>query len=365
MLKNKITTSKQKKCEGFSTYKNAGVDITASENLIHKIYPLMANTARLGSINSLGDFAGIFDITKLKYSNPILTSSCDGVGTKLQLANIANFYDNIGIDLVAMCVNDLLTKGSEPLFFLDYFSTANFNEQRDIAIMKSIAKGCKIANCGFLGGETAQMPNLYQNQDYDLAGFAVGIVEKSELLPKNTLKKGDLVIGLASNGLHANGFSLIHKIIKDNKIDILKTSPFAKNFTYTEFFLQPTRIYNNSILNLLKKFKTIKAIAHITGGGVIQNLPRILPNNLCAELNLSNWPHNGVYEWLAKQLNLDSENMLKIFNCGIGLILIVDCEQSNEIYNYLQQQNETAFIIGTLIENQNKINLTGNIKGIK
>lgn len=346
-------------------YKKSGVDIKASENFLSHIKPLAQSTMCEGAIGELGGFAGLFDISKLKYKHPILTSSCDGVGTKLKLASIAGYYNNIGVDLVAMCVNDLLTTGSKPLFFLDYFATSIFNEKRDKSLLESIVKGCQLANCSLLGGETAQMPNLYKKNDYDLAGFALGIVEKNKLLPKATIVEGDHIIGLASNGLHANGFSLIHKLLTDEKIDIFSAPTFAHNKNYAELFLAPTKIYVKPILAALHQFNSIKAIAHITGGGFIHNLPRIVPNDLCAKLNLSCFPHDHLFEWLAQKLKFDSQNMLQIFNCGIGIILIAEKKYSQIICNYLIEQGETPIVIGGLIKKQqSSIELVENLKGI-
>lgn len=343
-------------------YKQAGVDIAASEKLAKKIQLLSKATTKFNNLNKADDFAGLFDITSLNYKHPILASSCDGVGTKLRLAIKANFYNNIGIDLVAMCVNDLLTKGAEPLFLLDYFAMSNFNEKRDNAIMQSIIDGCKQANCSLLGGETAQMPQLYNEHDFDLAGFALGIVEKENILPKSNLKKGDYIIGLKSNGLHANGFSLIHHLIEKKQLDIFSKASFDANLSYAEIFLKATKIYTKQVLQALKRFKGIKAIAHITGGGFIQNLPRILPINLCALLNLEKFPYDPLFEWLAQKLKFDSSEMLQIFNCGIGLVLILEAEQALTICEYF---NENSFIIGELIEEKDKIKIYSTLNGIE
>lgn len=360
-----MANPKNTTCASLLEYKKSGVDIKAAENFLNNIKPLAKSTIRKGTIGKLGGFAGLFDISKLKYKHPILTSTCDGVGSKLKLATKASYYTNIGIDLVAMCVNDILTTGSEPLFFLDYFATSVFNEKRDNAILQSITQGCQIANCSLLGGETAQIPNLYKENDYDLAGFTLGIVEKNKLLPKANLAEGDHIIGLASSGLHANGFSLIHKLLVDENIDIFSSPVFATNVTFAELFLAPTKIYVKSIFSALKQFNTIKAIAHITGGGFMQNIPRIMPDNLCAKLNLGNFPHNPLFEWLAQKLKFDSQNMLQIFNCGIGITLITAQESSQTICNYLKEQGETPIIIGSLIKKQqSSIELIGNLKGM-
>lgn len=336
-------------------YKACGVDICGSKSFHNKIKTLAHNTHQEGLLTEIGGFASAFDITNLAYKHPIITSCCDGVGSKLQLANYVNYYNNIGIDLVAMCVNDLLTTGSKPLSFLNYLALGELNEERDIAILESIIVGCQIANCTLAGGETAQMPIIYKANNYDLAGFALGIVERSDLLPKkHNIKAGDVLIGLASNGVHANGFSLIHKLLLE------------ESMKFAELLLSPTKIYVKPVLKTLEKFDSIKAISHITGGGFIDNLPRILPQNLAIELDVSKFPHNSIFTWLAQKLNFDTTAMLQIFNCGIGLALIVDVNYTQSICKYLNEQNEAPIIIGKVIEKtNNKITLKGKLKGIK
>ncbi|WJW79893.1 phosphoribosylformylglycinamidine cyclo-ligase [Bartonella sp. TP] len=327
--------------EALKLYAKAGVNEAAGGNFTSFIKNLTSCTNGAAAQANIGDFAGLFDLQKTNFNNPILVACSDGVGSKIKLATATNKHSAIGIDLVAMCVNDLLVKGATPLFFLDYFGVNKLAPDRDKQILSSIAKGCKIAGCSLLGGETAQLKDFYKKDSYELAGFALGAVEKEQLMPKNNLQAGDIILGLASSGLHANGFSLLQPLIKlEHKNDL----------NLAETLLTPTRIYVKSVLAALKKFPEIKAIAHITGGGIIGNLPRILTHELSAQIDLANFPKLPIFNWIAQKLSLSDEAMLSIFNCGIGLAIIVKAELAEKIKDFFKDQNETVHIIGKLVE---------------
>lgn len=325
------------------TYKESGVDINAGNQLIEKIKPFAKATSRIGANSNLGGFGALFDLQKCNYKDPILVSATDGVGTKLKLAFELNIHDTIGIDLVAMSVNDLVVQGAEPLFFLDYFSTSKLDINIASQVIKGIADGCKQANCALVGGETAEMPGIYEAGEYDLAGFAVGAVERNEILPKTT-KKGDILIGLKSSGLHSNGFSLARYIIKQKGLNL---SDKVSDKTLGELLLEPTKIYVKSCLKVTKTGK-VKALAHITGGGLIENLPRVLSPNLTAKIDYSSWQMNEVFTILQKAGNVQDEEMHRTFNCGIGMVLVVDKSDANDVLENLKQSNEQAVIIGEL-----------------
>lgn len=325
------------------TYKESGVDINAGNQLIEKIKPLAKATARIGANSDLGGFGALFDLKKCNYKDPVLVSATDGVGTKLKLAFELNIHDTIGIDLVAMSVNDLVVQGAEPLFFLDYFSTSKLDIEIASQVIKGISDGCKQANCALIGGETAEMPGIYEAGEYDLAGFAVGAVERDEILPKTT-KKGDVLIGLKSSGLHSNGFSLARYIIKQKGLNL---SDKVSNKTLGELLLEPTKIYVKSCLKATKTGK-VKALAHITGGGLIENLPRILSPNLTAKIDYSSWKMNEVFAILQEAGKVQDEEMHRTFNCGIGMVLVVEKSDANEVLKNLEQSNEKPVIIGEL-----------------
>ena len=293
------------------TYSDAGVNIDEGNAFVEEIKPLVKSTTRAGVMGSIGGFGGLFDMAAVGMRDPILVSATDGVGTKLKIAIELEKYDTIGIDLVAMCVNDLIVQGATPLFFLDYFATAKLEKSVAVDVVKGIAEGCSQAGCALVGGETAEMPDMYALGDFDVAGFAVGAVERERVLPKtDAIKEGDKIIGLASSGLHSNGFSLVRKLIGD----------------FDESLLEPTKIYVKEILPLLAANK-IKAMAHITGGGITENLPRVLPENFSAEINLNAWEMPEIFARLQKLGNIEREEMLKTFNCGIGMCLIVDANE--------------------------------------
>lgn len=335
------------------TYSSSGVDIEKANNLIENIKPIVKKTQRPGADTKIGGFGGIFDLSYCNYKDPLLVSSTDGVGTKLLLAIDHNFYDNIGIDLVAMCVNDLIVQGAEPLYFLDYFATGVLSNEVAERIIKSIAEGCIQSNCALIGGETAEMPGLYEKKHFDLAGFSVGIVERDLLLPRKSIKEGDIIIGLPSNGLHSNGYSLVRNIIKQKNIKTSLPMPNDSKKTISEVLLEPTRIYVKLILDILSNIGGIKAISHITGGGITENLPRIFPNSsITAEINLSSWDRPEIFSWLKSLGNIDEDEILKTLNCGIGLIIIVDPNDVKNISNYLNKINESHFMIGQITNNK-------------
>jgi phosphoribosylformylglycinamidine cyclo-ligase len=305
-----------------TTYAAAGVNIDEGNRLVDLIKPMARATRRPGADADLGGFGGLFDLKPLKYKDPVLVSSTDGVGTKLKLAVNMNNHDTIGIDLVAMCVNDLIVQGAEPLFFLDYFATGKLTAQNAAAVIQGIAEGCKQAGCALIGGETAEMPGVYGPGDYDLAGFAVGAVERKAILPKKEVKAGDVLLGLPSSGVHSNGYSLVRYIISRSGLTLNDPAPFDKKRALGDVFLTPTIIYVKACKPALKS-GIIKAMAHITGGGITENLPRVLPKNVSAEIDLAAWKPAALFKWLATSGNIEAPEMLKTFNCGIGMVVVV------------------------------------------
>ena len=335
------------------TYSSSGVNIDKANDLIDEIKPIVRKTQRPGADTKIGGFGGIFDLSFCNYKDPLLVSSTDGVGTKLLLAIDHNFYDNIGIDLVAMCVNDLIVQGAEPLYFLDYFATGVLSNQVATKIIKSISEGCIQSNCALIGGETAEMPGLYEKKHFDLAGFSVGIVERDSLLPSNKITEGDIIIGFPSNGLHSNGYSLVRNIINQKNIKTSLPMPNNSKKTISEVLLDPTKIYVKLILDLLNNTSGVKAISHITGGGITENLPRVFPNtSVTAQINLSSWDRPEIFTWLKNLGNIDEDEILKTLNCGIGLTLVVDPNELENTSNYLNKINEDYFIIGEIINNK-------------
>ncbi|MFZ9469575.1 MAG: phosphoribosylformylglycinamidine cyclo-ligase [Rickettsiales bacterium] len=325
-------------------YKNSGVDIDAGNELVNKIKPFAKSTIRTGCNADLGGFGALFDLAKCNFKDPVLVSSTDGVGTKLRIAIDTNIHDTIGIDLVAMSVNDLVVQGAEPLFFLDYFACSKLDVEIASKVIKSIAEGCKIAGCSLIGGETAEMPSMYHQGDYDLAGFAVGAVERQEILPKTT-QKGDVLIGLSSSGLHSNGYSLARNILKTNNLNFF--DKFSENKSLGQELLTPTKIYVKSCLTAIKTNK-IKALAHITGGGLTENLPRVLSDNLQAKIEYKSWNRPEIFNFLQKLGKIDDAEMHRTFNCGIGMVAVVNKNDANAIVETFNNNNETAQIIGEL-----------------
>jgi phosphoribosylformylglycinamidine cyclo-ligase len=327
------------------SYKKSGVDIDAGNELVNRIKPFAKATSRLGANSDLGGFGALFDLKKCNFKDPVLVSSTDGVGTKLKVAIETNNHQTIGIDLVAMSVNDLVVQGAEPLFFLDYFACSKLEVEVASMVIKGIAEGCKLANCALIGGETAEMPNMYQENDYDLAGFAVGAVERDKILPIKTAK-GDVLIGLASSGLHSNGYSLARYILRENNLNF--SDKFSSQKTIGEELLAPTKIYVKSCLEAIKTNK-IKALAHITGGGLIENLPRVLSPNIAVNIDYNSWHRPEIFDYLQKLGKVDDHEMHRTFNCGIGMVLVVDKNHVDQIMQILKLQGETVNIIGELI----------------
>ncbi|CAM1648430.1 phosphoribosylformylglycinamidine cyclo-ligase [Bartonella apis] len=336
------------------TYADAGVNIDAGNLMVEKIKPIVKTTQRAGSDTELGGFGGLFDLKAAGFKDPVLVAANDGVGTKLKIAIDAGIHDTVGIDLVAMCVNDLIVQGAEPLFFLDYFATGKLQPDEGAAIVSGIAEGCRQAGAALIGGETAEMPGMYKNGDYDLAGFAVGAAERGTLLPSNDIHEGDVILGLASTGLHSNGFSLVRRIVEKSGLDLKSPAPFDKKVSLGEALLTPTRIYVRSLLAVLKKYRGIKALAHITGGGFPENIPRVLPKTLAAELNLSSIHVPPVFSWLAEQGNIAEHEMLRTYNCGIGMVVVVEAKNATDISTALEQQGEKVTKLGAIASRTDK-----------
>lgn len=326
------------------SYRDAGVDIDAGNELIKRIGPLVKKTFRPGVMTGLGGFGGLFELPVEKYREPVLVSGTDGVGTKLKVAMMLDKHDTIGIDLVAMCVNDIIVAGAEPLFFLDYFATGKLNVDAASDIIGGIAEGCMQAGAALIGGETAEMPGMYEGDDYDLAGFAVGIAEKSRLLSPEKVRPGDVLLGLASSGPHSNGYSLIRRILDVSKADL---SMDLDGRSLGEALLAPTRIYVKQLLELMQQVD-VHGLAHITGGGLPENLPRVLPVDVDAILDLDSWQYPAVFRWLQEQGNVEESEMLRTFNCGIGMVVCVPQEQADEAVRLLEAAGETVYRIGRI-----------------
>lgn len=329
------------------TYKDAGVDIDSANLFIDKIKPLIKSTFRKEVKGSIGDFAGLFNLDTARYRSPLLVSSTDGVGTKLKVAQMMNKHDTIGIDLVAMSVNDIVVKGAEPLFFLDYLAAGRLKMETNIAIVEGIARGCTEAGCALIGGETAEMPGMYRDGEYDLAGFCVGIVEEDRLIDGSVISVGDRIIGLASSGLHSNGFSLVRKILFDKAKFKLSDTVGNLDHSIGLELLRPTKIYVKSLLNLTKTF-TIKGAVHITGGGFLDNIPRALPNPCRAVITRGTWTIPPVFNILQKMGNVDDDEMYRVFNMGIGMMIIVSDKDASDILDRLSGLGEQAYLIGTV-----------------
>ena len=332
------------------TYRDAGVDIDAGNALVNAIKPLVRATRRAGADTDLGGFGGLFDLKAAGFKDPILVAANDGVGTKLKIAIDTGQHSTIGIDLVAMCVNDLVVQGAEPLFFLDYFACSRLETEEASQVIGGIAEGCRIAGCALIGGETAEMPGMYAEGDYDLAGFCVGAAERGELLPRQDLKAGDAVIGLASSGVHSNGYSLVRRLAEREGIRWQDPAPFAREKTFGAALLEPTRIYVKPLLSEIRRTGAIKAMAHITGGGLIENIPRVLPERLGVKLDLSRWQAAPVFQWLLEASALDTHEFCRTFNAGIGMVAIVAADRADDIIAGLGEAGETATIIGHVVD---------------
>ncbi|MFC2352292.1 phosphoribosylformylglycinamidine cyclo-ligase [Eikenella halliae] len=328
------------------SYRDAGVDIDAGDQLVENIKPFAKRTLRPEVLGGLGGFGALVEISK-KYQNPVLVSGTDGVGTKLKLAFEWDIHHTVGIDLVAMSVNDILVQGAEPLFFLDYFACGKLDVARATDVIKGIAEGCEQSGCALIGGETAEMPGMYPEGEYDLAGFAVGVVEKSKVINGRSIRPGDVVLGLASNGAHSNGYSLIRKIIERSNPDL--DAEFDGGKTLRQAVIAPTRLYVKPILAALEKFE-IKGMAHITGGGLTENIPRVLPENCVAQIDAQSWPLPKLFQWLQRAGNVEQQEMYRTFNCGIGMAVIVPAEQADAAQAFLAEQGETVYRLGTIRE---------------
>lgn len=335
------------------TYRDAGVDIDAGNALVEAIKPLAKATARSGTAAGLGGFGAFFDLKAAGYHDPILVATTDGVGTKLKVAIDAGHHDTVGIDLVAMCVNDLVVQGAEPLLFLDYFATGKLDVTAGTAIVKGIAEGCKDAGCALIGGETAEMPGMYADGDYDLAGFAVGAVERDAILPRGGVAEGDVILGLASSGPHSNGYSLIRKIVEVSGLAWDAPAPFAPGKSLGEALLTPTRIYVRPLLAALKATGTaVKALAHITGGGFPDNIPRVLPDGIAASIDLSALAPPPVFGWLARTGGVEAHEMLRTFNCGVGMIVVTSAADVDAVSAALADAGLPAIRLGTVVKQE-------------
>jgi phosphoribosylformylglycinamidine cyclo-ligase len=330
------------------TYAEAGVDIDAGNRMVELIKPLVRTTARPGADAEIGGFGGLFDLKRAGFSDPVLVAATDGVGTKVKIAIASGRHDTIGIDLVAMSVNDLVVQGAEPLFFLDYFACGKLAPETGAAVVAGIAQGCRLAGCALIGGETAEMPGLYQAGDYDLAGFAVGAAERGTLLPRSGLAAGDAIVGLASSGVHANGFSLVRHVVANSGLDWQAPAPFAPSLTLADALLTPTRIYVKSCLAAMRDTAAVKALAHITGGGFPDNIPRVLPKGLGVELDLARVPVLPVFRWLAAAGGVAEAEMLRTFNCGIGMVAVVNASDTQAVIDAFTRAGETALLLGTI-----------------
>jgi phosphoribosylformylglycinamidine cyclo-ligase len=328
------------------SYLDSGVDIDAGNELVERIKPAIKSTRREGSVGSIGGFGGLFELPLHRYRSPLLVSGTDGVGTKLRLAIDLDIVDGIGIDLVAMCANDIAVLGAEALFFLDYYATGHLDLAQAEKVIKGIADGCQQAGCALIGGETAEMPGIYQSGDFDLAGFCVGIVEKERVIDGSRVKAGNQLIALASSGVHSNGFSLVRKIIE---VSGSKLSLDCGGEPLAEALIRPTRIYVKNLLALNADFQ-VNAIAHITGGGLVDNVPRVLPEQLSARIDLNSWQPAPVFEWLQQTGNVAQREMLRTFNCGVGMILAVDAGLADQVIARLRTLGETAWVIGDVVE---------------
>ncbi len=336
------------------SYKNAGVDIDAGNKLVDLIKPAIRSTHRPEVMSSIGGFGGLFALQQDQYKEPILVSGTDGVGTKLRLAQQLKQHSTIGIDLVAMCVNDVIVQGAEPLFFLDYFATGKLSVDEAKVVVEGIAEGCRQSGAALIGGETAEMPDMYDDGEYDLAGFCVGVVERSKLIDGSKINDGDVIIGLPSSGVHSNGFSLVNKIIEttntslDEKID---------DKSLGELLIQPTIIYTNIVLSLVAKFD-IHGLCHITGGGLTENVPRVIPDGFLADIDSNSWKRSTVFDWLQKMGQVDNEEMLRVFNCGMGMLVILPKNQAGEALKLSQDNGHQAVVIGEIKKSSSNLKIT-------
>jgi len=328
-----------------TTYKDAGVDIDAGNRFVQMIKPLVKATTRPEVMTDIGGFGGLFSLNTEKYKKPVLVSGTDGVGTKLKLAFLLDKHDSVGIDLVAMCVNDIIVQGAEPLFFLDYLATGKLSPEKGAEIVKGISAGCQLAGCALIGGETAEMPGMYPDGEYDLAGFTVGVVDRDAIIDGSAITAGDKLIGITSSGLHSNGYSLARKVLIEQMQLPLDQAPAGFDRSLGEILLTPTKIYVKSILNLMRDF-TLKGMAHITGGGLLENVPRVLPKHCRAVINCNSWTAPPIFALLQQGGNIDSREMYRVFNNGIGMVLVVRPDEADDILMRLHGLGEEAALIG-------------------
>jgi len=333
------------------SYKEAGVDISLANQIVEKIKPLIGKTSIPGVLGDIGGFGGLFSLAEHKYKEPVLVSGTDGVGTKLKVAFALNKHDTIGIDLVAMSVNDIITCGAKPLFFLDYISIGKLSEKVVVEIVKGVTEGCKMADCALLGGETAEMPGFYAEGEYDLAGFAVGVVEKSQIIDGKKIKEGDAVIGIASNGLHSNGFSLVRKVLLESKKYKIGDKIPSLEKSLGEELLRPTSIYVSPVLHLLEKYK-ILGIAHITGGGIVENIPRILPEGVSVRIDQESWSTPPIFTFIQEEGKISDGEMYRTFNMGIGMVLIVSQNDASKVMDELKMVEYDSYLIGKVIKRE-------------
>jgi phosphoribosylformylglycinamidine cyclo-ligase len=342
------------------TYAQAGVDIDAGNRMVELIKPLVRATARRGAGAEIGGFGGLFDLKAAGFKDPVLVAATDGVGTKVKIAIETGLHATIGIDLVAMSVNDLVVQGAEPLFFLDYFACGKLDPEMGAAVVRGVAAACKESGCALIGGETAEMPGLYQNNDYDLAGFAVGAAERGELLPRGDIAAGDLLIGLPSSGVHSNGFSLVRKVVAKSGLAWDSAAPFAPRQSLGEAVLTPTRLYVKSCLAAIRQTKAVKALCHITGGGYPDNIPRVLPDGLGARIDLTAIPVLPIFKWLARTGDIAPNEMLRTFNCGIGMIAVVAAADRDKVVAAFGQAGERTIVIGA-VTGKAGVSYSGNL----
>ncbi len=329
------------------TYKSSGVNIDEGNKFVSEISSLVKSTQRSGADVNLGGFGSVFDLSKVNFKDPLIISATDGVGTKLKFAFEHNIHSTIGIDLVAMCANDIIAQGGEPMFFLDYFATSKLSTEQAKEVIIGITEGCKLAGCALVGGETAELPGFYQQGHYDLAGFCVGLVERENLLPK-TVNRGDYIIGLPSHGIHSNGYSLVNKIVNDLDIDIKNKK--LSGYKLLDLIMKPTKIYQNEISKINKSIDSIKAIAHITGGGLTENLPRVFGDNFSASIDLNSYPTQPIFSWIKSTSGLTDYEMMETFNCGIGMVLIINESQYENTLTVFKNNNIESFTIGRITD---------------
>jgi phosphoribosylformylglycinamidine cyclo-ligase len=346
------------------TYAKSGVDIDAGNRMVEMIKPLVKATARAGADAEIGGFGGLFDLKRAGYRDPVLVAANDGVGTKVKIAIETGVHDTIGIDLVAMSVNDLVVQGAEPLFFLDYFACGKLDPDIGATVVAGIAQGCQLAGCALIGGETAEMPGIYRRHDYDLAGFAVGAVERDAILPRRDIRAGDVLLGVASSGVHSNGFSLVRKVAAKARLKWNAPAPFDRKRKFGAAVLTPTRIYVKSCLAAIRETGAVKALAHITGGGFPDNIPRVLPSGVGAHIELERVPVPPVFRWLAQAGGIAEPEMLRTFNCGIGMIAVVEARKADAVAKVLQREGEKVVQLGEAVaagKSKSRVDYSGHL----